>query len=104
MTATVLFERLRKLKPVPAEIDDTILLDWLNQSEGQILHEIFFRVSVPVKLRLPVVVQHRLLAVYRLPVAQRGKVFLHRAPKRCGLVCLFSAHVHPSLFAVRIPR
>lgn len=41
MTATVLFERLRKLKPVPAEIDDTILLDWLNQVEGQILHEIF---------------------------------------------------------------
>ncbi len=41
MTATVLFERLRKLKPVPAEIDDTILLDWLNQLEGQILHEIF---------------------------------------------------------------
>lgn len=41
MTATILFERLRKLKPVPAEIDDTILLDWLNQVEGQILHEIF---------------------------------------------------------------
>lgn len=41
MTATVLFERLRKLKPIPAEIDDTILLDWLNQVEGQILHEIF---------------------------------------------------------------
>lgn len=41
MTATVLFERLRQLKPVPAEIDDTILLDWLNQLEGQILHEIF---------------------------------------------------------------
>ena len=41
MTATVLFERLRQLKPVPAEIDDTILLDWLNQVEGQILHEIF---------------------------------------------------------------
>lgn len=41
MTATVLFERLRKLKPVQAEIDDTILLDWLNQVEGQILHEIF---------------------------------------------------------------
>lgn len=41
MTATKLFERLRKLKPVPAEIDDTILLDWLNQVEGQILHEIF---------------------------------------------------------------
>lgn len=41
MTATVLFELLRKLKPVPAEIDDTILLDWLNQVEGQILHEIF---------------------------------------------------------------
>ena len=41
MTATALFERLRKLKPVPAEIDDTILLDWLNQVEGQILHEIF---------------------------------------------------------------
>lgn len=41
MTATVLFERLRKLKPVPAEIDDTILLDWLNQVEGQILHEIY---------------------------------------------------------------
>lgn len=41
MTATILFERLRKLKPVPAEIDDTILLDWLNQLEGQILHEIF---------------------------------------------------------------
>ena len=41
MTATVLFERLRKLKPVPAEIDDTILLDWLNQVEGQILHELF---------------------------------------------------------------
>ena len=41
MTATVLFERLHKLKPVPAEIDDTILLDWLNQVEGQILHEIF---------------------------------------------------------------
>ena len=41
MTATVLFERLRKLKPVPAEIDDTILMDWLNQVEGQILHEIF---------------------------------------------------------------
>ncbi len=41
MTATVLFERLRKLKPVPAEIDDTILLDWLNQVEGQILHETF---------------------------------------------------------------
>lgn len=41
MTATVLFERLRKLKPVPAEIDDTILLDWINQLEGQILHEIF---------------------------------------------------------------
>lgn len=41
MTATILFERLRKLKPVPAEIDDTILLDWINQLEGQILHEIF---------------------------------------------------------------
>lgn len=41
MTATVLFERLRQLKPIPAEIDDTILLDWLNQVEGQILHEIF---------------------------------------------------------------
>lgn len=41
MTATILFERLRKLKPIPAEIDDTILLDWLNQVEGQILHEIF---------------------------------------------------------------
>lgn len=41
MKATVLFERLRKLKPIPAEIDDTILLDWLNQVEGQILHEIF---------------------------------------------------------------
>ena len=41
MTATVLFERLRQLKPIPAEIDDTILLDWLNQLEGQILHEIF---------------------------------------------------------------
>lgn len=41
MTATILFERLRQLKPVPAEIDDTILLDWLNQVEGQILHEIF---------------------------------------------------------------
>lgn len=41
MIATILFERLRKLKPVPAEIDDTILLDWLNQVEGQILHEIF---------------------------------------------------------------
>lgn len=41
MTATILFERLRKLKPIPAEIDDTILLDWLNQMEGQILHEIF---------------------------------------------------------------
>jgi hypothetical protein len=41
MTATILFERLRQLKPIPAEIDDTILLDWLNQVEGQILHEIF---------------------------------------------------------------
>ena len=41
MTATILFERLRQLKPVPVEIDDTILLDWLNQVEGQILHEIF---------------------------------------------------------------
>lgn len=41
MTATILFERLRQLKPIPAEIDDTILLDWLNQLEGQILHEIF---------------------------------------------------------------
>jgi hypothetical protein len=41
MTATILFDRLRKLKPIPAEIDDTILLDWLNQVEGQILHEIF---------------------------------------------------------------
>lgn len=41
MTATILFERLRQLKPIPAEIDDTILLDWINQLEGQILHEIF---------------------------------------------------------------
>lgn len=41
MTATILFERLRQLKPIPAEIDDTILLDWLNRVEGQILHEIF---------------------------------------------------------------
>lgn len=41
MRAQKLFERVRKLRAVPADVDDEVLLDWLNTVEGMILHEIY---------------------------------------------------------------
>lgn len=41
MKAQKLFERIRKLRAVPADVDEAMLLDWLNTVEGMILHEIY---------------------------------------------------------------